>query len=348
MRHLLQSFIGSRIIKTGLAVFITSTICLSFNLPAVFAVITSIVTIEPTVSHSIKKGLTRFPASAIGSFYAVTFISLFGQSPITYSGAAILTIVTCSKLKLYDGLLVATLTSVAMVQVIEADFFIAFLSRLGTTSIGITVSTLVNFFVLPPNYLKQIDSAINMSLNTAAQELKLFSHALFKKNDRSQVLSQSEEIFEQFHYKISDIERLLSFQRAESQYHRQSERKKTKIESETKQLRLIKLIHYHIGNLNATLLTEVSWNEESIELVNQAVDTLASYIKDPRTFDRNNQYALLEKLHKRFSTLSLRRSTKQHYFHAETIILYELIALFQLTEKLADYHIKALAVTSKK
>ena len=159
---------GRRIIKTGVAIFFTVWLCELLGWPAVFAVITAIVTIEPTVSDSIKKGIVRFPASAIGSAYAVTFISLFGNSPITYTLAAVLTIATCYKLNLHAGLLVATLTSVAMIEVVHEHFFIAFLIRLGTTTIGLVVSTLVNMFVLPPDYKDEIYEEIrNIEIKTA-------------------------------------------------------------------------------------------------------------------------------------------------------------------------------------
>src|SRR5699024_1319282 len=77
-------FLGVRTIKTGVAIFLTALICQLLGLPPVFAVITAIVTLEPTVSDSLKKGLVRFPASAIGSAYAVLFIAFFGNYPITY------------------------------------------------------------------------------------------------------------------------------------------------------------------------------------------------------------------------------------------------------------------------
>src|SRR5690625_4862712 len=88
--------------------------------------------------------MVRFPASAIGSFYAVLFIALFGNSPITYTLAASLTIITCFRLRLHAGLLVATITAVAMIEVVYDNYFMSFLIRLGTTTIGIVVSTLVN------------------------------------------------------------------------------------------------------------------------------------------------------------------------------------------------------------
>lgn len=151
---------GSRVLKTGIAIFITAWICEWIGWPPVFAVITAIVTVEPTVAQSIKKGIIRFPASAIGSFYAVLFITLFGHSALTYACAAVFTIVTTYRFKLFDGLLVATLTSVAMIEVIHDNFMASFFIRLGTTTIGLAVSTLVNMFLMPPNYQSSITNKL--------------------------------------------------------------------------------------------------------------------------------------------------------------------------------------------
>lgn len=66
--------------------------------------------------------------------------------------AAVLTIFTCFRLNLHAGLLVATLTAIAMIEIVEDSYFLSFLIRLATTTIGLSVSTLVNMFVFPPNY----------------------------------------------------------------------------------------------------------------------------------------------------------------------------------------------------
>src|SRR5690625_1942968 len=150
-------FPGNRIVKTAVAVFITALICQLIGWPPVFAVITAIVTLEPTVADSIKKGIVRFPASAIGSFYAVLFIAIFGNSPITYTLAATLTIITCFRLKLHAGLLVATITAVAMIEVVYDNYLMSFFIRLGTTTVGIVVSTLVNMLIFPPNSIKEME-----------------------------------------------------------------------------------------------------------------------------------------------------------------------------------------------
>lgn len=57
---IMKKFVGGRIFKTGLAVFITAVICEILNWPAMFAVITAIVTIEPTAAIRLRKLLFAF------------------------------------------------------------------------------------------------------------------------------------------------------------------------------------------------------------------------------------------------------------------------------------------------
>src|SRR5699024_7095448 len=82
-----------------------------------------------------------------------------------YTLAASLTILTCYQLRLNAGLLVATITAVAMVEVVYDNYWMSFLIRLGTTTTGIVVSTLVNIFILPPDYTCRINQQIKQVNN---------------------------------------------------------------------------------------------------------------------------------------------------------------------------------------
>src|SRR5699024_1218725 len=190
--------------------------CQLIGWPPVFAVITAIVTLEPTVSDSIKKGIVRFPASAIGSFFAVLFIFLFGNSPVTFTLAATLTIITCYRLKLHDGLLVATITAVAMVEVVYDNYFMSFFIRLGTTTIGITVSTLVNLLILPPNFMKDIQK----NLRNIYYELGNTLLSLLQPDDRL-----AETKIEEVNNLIVKTEQLVRYEISEVEYFRLEDKK---------------------------------------------------------------------------------------------------------------------------
>ncbi|MDC3416101.1 aromatic acid exporter family protein [Aquibacillus salsiterrae] len=334
-------FFGSRIVKTGIAVFLTSLICQLLNWPAVFAVITAIVTIEPTVADSIKKGIIRFPASAIGSLYAVLFIFLFGNSPITYTLAALFTIVTCFKLNLHEGLLVATLTSVAMIEVIHTNFFISFFIRLGTTSIGLIISTLVNMFVLPPNYSKTILSNIDNLLKTTGEELETLTKAIFlgenKKDSNEQIIKQTFSILKK---KLDKTEILLNFQQAESKYHRFDEQTRKLYEMEKEKLQSLRLIHYHIGNLINTPLHQLSWDETECEQLINTVSTLADTMKEPSLFNLEKHRLHVQRLMDQFWESKQQSAEHQqgerNFFSAEIIILYEILSIYNLVESLLN------------
>lgn len=85
----------------------------------------------------------------------MTFTFFLGHQALSYALAAMFTIVTCQKLRLHAGTLVATLTAVAMIPITADHYFTAFLIRLATTSTGIIVSTLVNFSSYHHTMLKQ-------------------------------------------------------------------------------------------------------------------------------------------------------------------------------------------------
>lgn len=50
-----KNIIGARTIKTGVATFFTTVFCMLLNLTPIFAILTAIVTIEPTAKASLKK-----------------------------------------------------------------------------------------------------------------------------------------------------------------------------------------------------------------------------------------------------------------------------------------------------
>lgn len=331
--QLIKSLIGRRILKTALAVFITAFVCQWLEIPAVFAVMTAIVTIEPTVQDSVKKGLIRFPASAIGSFYAAAFFYLFQISPLSYALAALFTIVTCYKLKLFDGLLVATLTSVAMVYVIEGSPVDAFFVRLLTTTIGLTVSTLVNFIVLPPNYLKQINTTMDDVLKLASVDLAVFSNSL-RHRELDNIQAKSKKVFDTFQENLLKVESLILNQQKESRYHTQLYKKKANIDIEVKQLHMVKLMHYHIGNLTMPLHTDLEWDEATHQQVTAIVDELSAVLNDPDHFELDRLEQHLKTLNRTFSQSAKREVTLVDYLHAETVVLYELI---QLTELMVYY-----------
>ncbi|MFC4401800.1 FUSC family protein [Gracilibacillus xinjiangensis] len=336
MKKLRIRIFGRRVIKTALAVFLTSLICQWIGWPAVFAVITAIVTIEPTVASSIKKGIIRFPASAIGSFYAVIFIYFFGNSPITYTLAALFTIITCFRLGLNAGLLVATLTSVAMIEVIHSNLLISFLIRLGTTTIGLLVSTLVNMFVLPPNYTKKISSNFEVLLKQTGEALGMVTKILIQNNNNNTFHREDvDHRFQQLKVALDKTDELLQYQADETKYHRLKEDTKKLFELEQINVAKLRLVHYHIGNLINTPVKSVCWSKQECEDIINMVNTLVDFMKFPDHYKANAYKQQVKKLMEHFWKNNIPNDKEyENLFSSELIILYELLSIYNLTEEI--------------
>ncbi|MFC3041358.1 aromatic acid exporter family protein [Virgibacillus xinjiangensis] len=328
-------FIGTRIIKTGVAIFFTALICDQLGWPPVFAVITAIVTIEPTVSDSIKKGIVRFPASAIGSAYAVLFISLLGDSPLTYTLAAVLTIATCVRLKLHAGLLVATLTAVAMVEVIHTNYLVSFFIRLGTTTVGLLISTIVNFFVLPPDYREDIANHIqSMSMRTGSVIEKVFGDILNGKMDQ---VTAERNLAAQVTNEIRRTETLIRFQKEEAKFHPLAGNEQTEFDHAQNQLLQLRMIHYHMNNIINTPLIIHKWSKEEKEIILHAVKELANVMQRGTHFDISKYEKEMNLLTELFweDNEELTKNNKEHptKFPPELIILYELLTIYELASE---------------
>lgn len=315
-------FLGNRLVKTAVAVFLTAFICQLIGWPPVFAVITAIVTLEPTVSDSIKKGLVRFPASAIGSFYAVLFIALFGNSPITYTLAASLTILTSYRLKLHDGLLVATITAVAMIEVVYDNYVMSFLIRLGATTIGITVSTLVNLFIFPPDFMRDI----NRNLEKIYYELGRTLLSLIERDN-----SSIEENIKKVNRLIHKTEQLVRYEVSELEYFKLEGKKQSEVELIKEELEQLLIIRYHIHNLRDIHLKDTKFNEANKHLIMKTVENIAHYMIGEKTSNLYDEEKKLRHLMQaQWKTSHSPSKNEVTRLPTELVLLYELLSIIYL------------------
>ncbi|NHA42370.1 FUSC family protein [Staphylococcus schleiferi] len=214
-----KNLVGARTIKTGLATFLTALFCLSLNLNPIFAILSAVVTIEPTVKASIRKGYKRLPATVMGAFIAVVCTYFLGDdSAFTYGLTATLTILLCIRFNLHVGVTVATLTALAMIPDIHDNYTFNFFSRLLTAIIGLVTAGLVNFVIMPPKYYNQIDALIEKSereiYHLFDERMKKLMLGLFQSD-------KSDKAVEALHVLNTRIEELLGYQRDELKYHKE-------------------------------------------------------------------------------------------------------------------------------
>lgn len=332
-----QAIVGRRIIKTGISVFITALICIYLKLPAEFAVIAAIVTIEPTASDSIRKGLIRLPASAIGAALAVIFVSMWGTSAFSYTAAAVLTIFICQKLKLHDGILVATLTAVAMVPDIHDHFFLTFLSRLGTTAIGLSVSSLVNFFILPPKFTPLIKKRLYPNFRLASEVLdEAIEYILRLPQTKSTAPSKRYLKLRESSEKVSE---LFSFQEREWKYHKIRLSEYRNFNRLKRENIIIQKIVLHLGNLQ--YINELAhFTELEKQLVKATVNSMKDILNSDSHYISDYHYSLINDLDKSLkfeSNQNLKSMEYGHRFTTRRIIYFELLSIHDSLEELHKY-----------
>jgi uncharacterized membrane protein YgaE (UPF0421/DUF939 family) len=331
-------FLGSRTLKTGISVFLTALICGFFNLPIIFAVITAIVTIEHTAADSIKKAAVRFPASAIGALLATTFYGLFGKGALTFALVAMLTIAVCHKLKLDAGIIVATITATAMIPDFQDQYFVSFITRLGTTSIGIIISTFVNFFLLPPNYSPMIYKNINDLYNHAGLLLKrIISDVTAESKEKTRAIQRS---YRQMTAHLEQTHQLSQFQREEWKYHRHTEEEMVAFQLSQRKLAAFQQIAYHLGNLQYVQTKSSDFREDEKQLLLELTEEYVRVLSDPTHTIREKQFEMVHKLDDAFWKWKedhvVRQTAYRHHLPPQTILIYELLCFHDVLEELQN------------
>ncbi|TGB05063.1 FUSC family protein [Halobacillus salinus] len=329
---------GGRTIKTGISVFFTALICGFFDLPIIFAVITAIVTIEHTAADSIKKAAVRFPASAIGALLATSFYGLFGKGAVTFALAAMITIAVCHKLKMDDGILVATITAIAMIPEFQDHYFVSFFTRLGTTSIGIIISTLVNFFLLPPNYSPMIYKNINQLFNHSSRLLeRIIKDTFAESKEKNRSISRS---YRQLTAHLERTYLLSNYQREEWKYHKHTKEELLAFQFSQKKLGALQQIAYHLGNLQYVKIDASDFSAEEKELILSLIEDYVKSLQDPTHSITEEQFQRVGKLDHMFWKWKEqhveRESHYRHHLPPQTIIIYELLSFHDVLEELQN------------
>ncbi|WP_216827738.1 aromatic acid exporter family protein [Alkalihalobacterium elongatum] len=321
MNSWIQSFLGKRLLKTGLAVFITALICQWLNWPVVFAVIAAIVTVEPTVHASIQKGKIRLPAAAIGAAIAMSFDFLFGQVPITFALSAFFTIYICHRLRWDDAILVATLTAIAMIPMTSENFFLAFLIRIATTTIGIVVSTLVNLIIWPPNFMKEIHNDCYALFGETIELIEdILEYQLMGKRSR-QVLKLR---FEHLSKGIERSNETIRFQREDLRYRKKDVSNTKQLYDLERQIDLLHKVSFHIGDILSTSEQQLLPKEDKAILQTSWEQIKKAYEK--KSIDSEVEENVRTKL---YSLIYDHREDKE-LLSKSTAIAYELLAIYHL------------------
>lgn len=144
--------IGFRTIKTGVALGLSMFIASFFNLKSpIFTGIAAIMAMQSSVSESFKSGKDRMLGTIVGAVIGLLFSYFLPNNYLFMSLGTIVVIYIHNVLGWNKSLTLSAIVFLAIFINTEAARLAYAINRVIDTFIGISVSVLINYFVLAPN-----------------------------------------------------------------------------------------------------------------------------------------------------------------------------------------------------
>lgn len=168
--RLLQPFLGARIIKTGLAVFVSLAVFHWFGSDyATFAAVAAVLAVQP----SVNKAREVLRQQVIGNLVAGSIATILGLwlpvNPLTMALGSILALGLLNRFKLSEAAGLAVVVILFIMDRPEHDFLTYTLARLGAIAGGMALGYLVNRFIAPPDLAGRIRQEIQQGADLIDQ-----------------------------------------------------------------------------------------------------------------------------------------------------------------------------------
>lgn len=159
--------IGPRMMKTGIAVALTILITAKLNLNmAVVAVITAVVTMQPSIMRSVSYIKEVALSTVIGVLFALAGAYTLGLQPVSIGITVILAIAVNIKFGWLKTVNITILTiAIIMLSGDETINLTYLFDRLLLIFIGISSAFIINAFVFPPNHKKLLYDMVKKALD---------------------------------------------------------------------------------------------------------------------------------------------------------------------------------------
>ncbi|MGG3805713.1 FUSC family protein [Metabacillus fastidiosus] len=293
--------LGARILKTGIAITLALFIATLLQLPSpVFAGISAIFAIQPTIYRSYLSIIEQIQANVIGAVFAIIFGLIFDPHPVIIGLTAIIVIVINLKLKMENTISIALVTVIAILETPGEDFIQFALIRFFTVMLGIFAAFIVNLVFLPPKYETKL---YNHILNHAEEIIK-WTRISIRNATEYTILKDD---IEKFKEQLIKVDHLYLLYKEERNYFKRTNYAKSRklvlfrqmLITSGRSLDTLKKLHRFDNELNNMPEKFRSCLLEELEdLLNIHEELLLSFIGKIRTtpYIENNH---LEKLHKK-------------------------------------------------
>ncbi len=205
-----------------------------------------------------------------------------------------------------------------MVDVVHSNFLVAFFVRLGTTSIGLFVSTAVNMLVFPPEYSKAIHKQLTILTQQVYQLSTQVTTALLQ--GETERATQKAALLA-LQKQLALTTKLVSFQEKDT-FHPFAAKSSFALAPQKAQLTALTRMVYHLDNLLALPLVKPKWQQAEQQQLLQANHALLT---------AQNQQAYHQNL-ALFTTQFFneqKQANDTSFLPVESLLLYEIIALYQ-------------------
>lgn len=229
-----------------------------------------------------------------------------------------------------------------MIPGIHDHFFLAFLTRLGTTTIGLTVSTLVNLFLLPPKYVKTISLQTQKQLDSFQE---VFLDTILTLTSTSSKTREKLPLssYKNWRRKLEKIQELVIFQEKEWKYHRFKIWEYRHFFHEKKKILLLQKMNLHLGRLQY-VKSPIDFTEYERKLLVDTTNSIMDIMKQihqPITDDHfYHIYEMDQYLKYEYSSGHRKDPDYFHHFQMKTIIFYEVLCIHDSIEELHHYRQK--------
>ena len=174
--------IGMRTVKTAIAVSLTIFIAQIIKLKSpFFAGIAAIIAMQSSVAGSFKAGKSRMLGTVLGAALGLVCSLISPTNPIIIGIGVIIIIHLCNVLEWKKSATIAAIVFLSITYNQEPGNRLNYsLYRTLDTFVGIIIATLVNFFILPPNFKDKVHFSCN---NILAESLNLIESLIWKSKD---------------------------------------------------------------------------------------------------------------------------------------------------------------------
>jgi len=173
--RILRPFMGPRIIKTGLAVFLAlfASHAVGSRYGA-FAAVAAILAVQPSVSRAKQVFANQVLSNLIGGLVGAVLGLYLGPSSAAMALGVIIVLGLCVRLGLNETASLAVTAVIFIMDRPEHDFFLYTAARLGAVMGGMLIGALVNRFIRPPDYTARVRD----ELRSATDSVQTFGEHL--------------------------------------------------------------------------------------------------------------------------------------------------------------------------